>query len=881
MASSQEAGSDKVGTIVPEEATASSVPVEQAVRIVSNLPAALRDTPERCQDACAAWEDDAEEDGDDDDDDDIDLDELEEDMAELEAELDEDEWDEHGYVPGQAPHQLAGEEDEEESEEEADPVQGAFALNHLHPMAAQAALLNPGFDLDELDVHELDPDDDVGLYGEEEDEMMSDADDVAFDNDLAWDGADLGDLIHEDDYHANLHEFQFAIERDDSGRLQPGGKIPPFWGFPHDESDDEWEQPDDDSDEQGQESFFSNPQQADPAWFHLSSASNHFQSADSLSTSGTPSCSTITGSQHEEIIMLHNSFCLAVWCLPATPPPAMPSSAAASSSDPAADPATTVFFPPGRGPNYSDHHGYTQTACTAPGSTAVPDHSDAVLLAFTKPRFRAYSITRSPDGKFVAIGGHAGLLSLYELAVNPEHEASGNSSVDQFVDPQLRAAALGHRLRAHAPDAKRCPLILQLVSHIALESHASVVKADSMANSVRFGMVGGRTRLLAACQNGCVYVFETGCGPLDSASKELPCHRLQPAADDTRTDPQRPVLFMSDQQLMDMHHTATTNPHQDVSWGSLSSPATTAVLSHFPEACNCAVASPNGQWVAVVGDASCLQLLHASQGYTYDTGKPKKQKSAMLSFGAKRPRRTTRSRPRSSVSPGSQYCCWNNDSSLVAVSSDYYRAVMVFDVHKKQQVVRFEDHPCSCLAVSFAPWDPQLLVFAEARFRVYITDLRNVSHARQRLRVEHNQQEHLLFEPEEEYMISSHIRGLSITPGGRLLIAHSDRLVQWDFLKSWSPEAHQSYPAKFKEVTKLILLASVQSNSKGSPRQSGPELGLQSLPKEVLLKILGQAALPIGQWMTALPSVSNTQGLPEKPIDFETLKQQHSLSTST
>ena len=35
---------------------------------------------------------------------------------------------------------------------------------------------------------------------------------------------------------------------------------------------------------------------------------------------------------------------------------------------------------------------------------------------------------------------------------------------------------------------------------------------------------------------------------------------------------------------------------------------------------------------------------------------------------------------------GSQYCCWNSDSSLVAVSSDYYRAVMVFDVQKKQQV---------------------------------------------------------------------------------------------------------------------------------------------------------------------------------------------------
>ena len=94
------------------------------------------------------------------------------------------------------------EEDVDGSEEEADPVQGPFALNPLHPMAAQAAFLDPGFDLDELD-----PDDDVGLYGEEEDEMSDDGDPFGND-DLAWDGADLGDLIHEDDYHANLREFQ-------------------------------------------------------------------------------------------------------------------------------------------------------------------------------------------------------------------------------------------------------------------------------------------------------------------------------------------------------------------------------------------------------------------------------------------------------------------------------------------------------------------------------------------------------------------------------------------------------------------------------------------------------------------------------------------------
>ncbi len=138
------------------------------------------------------------------------------------------------------------------------------------------------------------------------------------------------------------------------------------------------------------------------------------------------------GSQNEEIVMLHNSFNLAVWRLPPAPPPATPTSAAAaasaaspaaasasspapssaacpfdtaaSCSDPAADPATAVFHPHRREPRYyHDSHG-KQTACTSAGSTAVPDHADAVLLAFAKPRFRAYSITRSPDGRFLAIG---------------------------------------------------------------------------------------------------------------------------------------------------------------------------------------------------------------------------------------------------------------------------------------------------------------------------------------------------------------------------------------------------------------------------------------------------------------------------------------------
>ena len=37
------------------------------------------------------------------------------------------------------------------------------------------------------------------------------------------------------------------------------------------------------------------------------------------------------------------------------------------------------------------------------------------------------------------------------------------------------------------------------------------------------------------------------------------------------------------------------------------------------------------------------------------------------------------------------------------------------------QVLRFEDQPSACLGVTFAPWDPQLLIFAEVVHRIYVT----------------------------------------------------------------------------------------------------------------------------------------------------------------
>ena len=79
-------------------------------------------------------------------------------------------------------------------------------------------------------------------------------------------------------------------------------------------------------------------------------------------------------------------------------------------------------------------------------------------------------------------GGHAGLVSIYEVAVNPDHQASTSPSspADDLVDPQLRARTLEHSGKETHRD--KCPLLLQLVTHIALENLSGVVKEASMAN---------------------------------------------------------------------------------------------------------------------------------------------------------------------------------------------------------------------------------------------------------------------------------------------------------------------------------------------------------------------------------------------------------------
>ena len=71
------------------------------------------------------------------------------------------------------------------------------------------------------------------------------------------------------------------------------------------------------------------------------------------------------------------------------------------------------------------------------------------------------------------------------------------------------------------------------------------------------------------------------------------------------------VLFMSDQQLQGMQQFAASDPHPGSDWRGFSSSKRTAA-KRFRAACNCAAASPDGRWIAVVGDMPHLVLMQAT-----------------------------------------------------------------------------------------------------------------------------------------------------------------------------------------------------------------------------------------------------------------------------
>ena len=82
------------------------------------------------------------------------------------------------------------------------------------------------------------------------------------------------------------------------------------------------------------------------------------------------------------------------------------------------------------------------------------------------------------------------------------------------------------------------------------------------------------------------------------------------------------VLFMSDQQLQSMQQFAAGGPQPGSDWRRFSSTKRTAT-KRFRAACNCAAASPDGCWVAVVGDMPHLVLMQTTSSCSQALSLPK------------------------------------------------------------------------------------------------------------------------------------------------------------------------------------------------------------------------------------------------------------------
>lgn len=264
----------------------------------------------------------------------------------------------------------------------------------------------------------------------------------------------------------------------------------------------------------------------------------------------------------------------------------------------------------------------------------------------------------------------------------------GDAEMEGAIDTQGTEAVV----QPAAPLPQRGALCLGGMLVLGYPDHDTAVQnttnEDGMVNGVRFGVVAGKERVLAAEQSGKVYVFEVPSAdtPIEEVASSMMCEGLGAPSSHWRM---QPVVAFS----------AADNPFG----AALTRRATvlsTATIGPFGVPLNMAAASPDGNWIAVVGDHKKVHLLDQKNGFA----------DRELPF---EPARFDYDFLDTDIEVGAQYCTWNSSSSLLAVTSDALHAVFVFSVPSGQLVMRVEGFIRSVLPVTFAPWSDNVLIFAE------------------------------------------------------------------------------------------------------------------------------------------------------------------------
>ena len=468
---------------------------------------------------------------------------------------------------------------------------------------------------------------------------------------------------------------------------------------------------------------------------------------------------------------------------------------------------------------------------------------EAELMAKSPPLgFGPYTLARSPDGRVLAAGGGSGLLSVFWLDL-------GEPEVDQRMKLMVSLGLGGHPGDDEDDED---------------EDDGPHGTGSGMVNSLRFGIVGGRLRLLIASQDRYVYVMNVPTA-FTTALPDLLCHDLQGWAH--ALDPAEASHYARASRRVEVGEVFPTADAEGMLIPNTAYPRAsrrTDVIGPFLWPVNCAVPSPDGQHIAVVGDDMEVMVCHRENA-CYNA------RPTRLFFPRPPGRGVT------SSLAGCQYAAWNRASSYLAASSDSAKGVCVWDMRTGDLIATFFDmHRRPCLALQFVPWDDRTLVWCEEKKYVHIADVElpdpRLSH--QKFTTDLPQEgvppglaETAVAPPASTTVsvpfsggtlhftagnaplfLRPRITGLAVTAKGSMYISVEEQAVlKRDLLSRWTVGHHRRFPRKFQgAVRSLVMGASAAPAGEESP--DAPACRLSSLPEAIFHDIIARAAMPLAEW---------------------------------
>jgi hypothetical protein len=390
------------------------------------------------------------------------------------------------------------------------------------------------------------------------------------------------------------------------------------------------------------------------------------------------------------------------------------------------------------------------------------------------------------------------------------------------------------------------------------EAYENTTNLDGMVNGVRFGIVGGKERILAADQSGRVYIFEIppdDCHVRDVVAAMM-CTELV-TYDRANNPSSKPPPADARIKLMPVVGFAASPNALGANLDRRACVLQTAALGPYGVPLNLAAASPDGKWIALVGDQQKVILLDQMDNYS----------SRELSF---EPRRFDYDfLDPENVEVGSQYCAWNASSTLLAVTSDALHAVFVFGIPSGQLVMRVEGFVRTVLPVMFAPWNDRIIIFGEETKMVHVRvvepegtvdfnareDLAEPGLTSQLIRVP--------ADPRRPRGGRRRITGMATTRQGDVLIS-TKQGIMYRYLPAngWVPENTSDWPVRFRESAQSLLKCAARQ---GGGRGVGPG-GLTALPPPVVQHIIKSLAGKKTDWLDVLPDpVAETQEQQQEP----------------